>query len=490
MSSNQKNSTDIFTFSREIYEQLFQQEFISSNDLVYKYDSERYLYKQVENKFLKKYLRKAILNKIISVPEDFGESGVHAAVENIKALLDLDHLKDNQFIGCSSKRNQYYFPLQKTTLEIRIAKHGMALIEHSSNPKFFTTKTPLYEFNKRAGCKTFIKFLKQVLGAQEILLLQEWFGYTLIPDTRLHKMMIYKGRGRNGKSTIMLLHRLLLGMLNVASVPLKGFAPTEKFLLGLTENKLLNQVEEVDSDARLTTSVVKRFIGAGIVQGEPKFKMAKDFIPTARIELATNHDVDFEDDSDGFKERLIILPFKKQFLNKNQNKDYIDPDYWMELGELSGVFNWALRGLKRLVENDWNFTHVESVTEEINTYKTSLNYTADFIETYLEAAPESEKLFGIEIYKVYEAHCEHYGLVPKKNSSLSKELLDIISSVKKSQYAYPSPVKLSKEGKKVRSHIFYGIRFKNDSLPHTDTARTGVNTDNSQEVEGENHKAS
>lgn len=482
MSSKNKNSVNIFVFSKEVYHSLFKNKFIARDEVVYQYDPNKHLYKQVTNAFMKTYIRKSILNGLISIPEDFGENCVNAITENIKALLDFEDLKENQFFGCALKRNQYFFPLLGTNIEIRIAKNNLAFIEHDSSSSFFTTKTVPYKFDNRAGCKTFIKFLNEVLDSKEILLLQEWFGYTLIPDTRMHKMMIYKGRGRNGKSTIMLLHRLLLGQLNVASIPIKGFAPSEKFLLGITENKLLNQVEEVDSDARLTTSVVKRYISGGIVQGEPKFKMAKDFVATARIEIATNHDVDFEDDSDGFRERLIILPFRRQFIEQDQNKDFIDPNFWIESGELSGVFNWALRGLKRLVENNWNFTKVDSVVKEINEYKTSLNYTVDFINTYLEEAPDTCSLFGIEMYQAYEAHCELYGSLPKKDSAFSKELLNRFSTIKKSQYAHPSNVKLPKTGKKVRSHIFFGVRFKSDTQIITDTVVTGIRSVNSYEV--------
>lgn len=477
MDSNKKNSTDIFAFSNDIYEQYFRGKYIAVDDIVYQYDEGRYVYKQLSNVYFRRHLRKLILNKIISIPEEFGETSITSLIENLKALLDSENISDNQFIGHSPMKNQFYFPTKSTLLEIRIYKNNIAIFERSSTKDFFTTKTVPYCYNKKAGCKTFIKFLKSVLGANEILLLQEWFGYTLIPDTRMHKLLVMKGRGRNGKSVIMLLHRLLLGILNIASIPLRGFSPNEKFLLGLTENKLLNQVEEVDSDLRLTTSVIKRYVAGGIVQCEPKFKMAKDFIPTARIEIATNHDVDFEDDSDGFKERLIILPFEKQFTDDEQNKDYIDPSFWVESGELAGILNWSIRGLERLVRNGWKFTQVESVTKEINLYKSNLNYTADFISTYLEEAPLNESLFGIEMYRAYKAHCEHHGLVPKRDSVLSKEILNYFSNVEKSPNAEVTDVELLKNGRKVRSHRFSGIRFKGDR-------RTGGTGNNSISMEG------
>lgn len=463
MSSNNVNSLDIFAFSNTVFEEHFKGKYVSVDELLYQFDEGRYVYKQLSNVYFKRHLRKLILNKIISIPEDFGEASIASLVENLKALMDSENISDNQFIGHSSMKDQFFFPTKGKLLEIRINKNNIAIFERNSTKDFFTTKTVPYCYNRKAGCKTFIKFLRSVLGAKEILLLQEWFGYTLIPDTRMHKLLVMRGRGRNGKSVIMLLHRLLLGILNIASIPLRGFSPNEKFLLGLTENKLLNQVEEVDSDLRLTTSVIKRYVAGGIVQCEPKFKMAKDFIPTARIEIATNHDVDFEDDSDGFKERLIILLFGKQFTDDEQNKDYIDPNFWIESGELAGVLNWSIRGLERLVRNGWKFTQVESVTKEINLYKSNLNYTADFISTYLEEAPLNESLFGIEMYRAYKAHCEHHGLIPKRDSVLSKEILNYYPSVEKSPNAEVTNVELLKNGRKIRSHRFSGIRFKGDT---------------------------
>jgi putative DNA primase/helicase len=43
------------------------------------------------------------------------------------------------------------------------------------------------------------------------------------------------------------------------------------------------------------------------------------------------------------------------------------------LEELSGIFNFAIHGLKRLVENEFDFSHVEKINNAILGYKSEQN---------------------------------------------------------------------------------------------------------------------
>lgn len=122
MSSKNKNSVNIFVFSKEVYHSLFKNKFIARDEVVYQYDPNKHLYKQVTNAFMKTYIRKSILNGLISIPEDFGENCVNAITENIKALLDFEDLKENQFFGCALKRNQYFFRSSEQILKLELQK--------------------------------------------------------------------------------------------------------------------------------------------------------------------------------------------------------------------------------------------------------------------------------------------------------------------------------------------------------------------------------
>lgn len=416
---------------------------------------------------------------------------LQSLIINIKAVREMRDIQFNKFIGEPDNRNQYFTSFENVILGVQIGKKSMGLFERLHTHMFFTKQSLNYKYSKKAGCRNFIKFLRSILNRDEIKLLQEWFGYTLIPTTKAHKMMIYLGRGRNGKSVILVTHRLVLGLSNVSSITLNGFMPTARFTMVKTIDKLLNQVEEVDEEGRLVSAMIKRYVAGGIVQGEAKFKDTEDFYPTARIEISTNDDLRFQDQSDALKERLIILPFRKQFFGKSQNKELVEESFWVESGELPGIRNWSLRGLKRLVENDWNFTEVESVTKSLEDYKKTLNPAAQFLKDYFEEVPHKQ-LFAIDIYKAYEQHCEMYGIKPKDSAVFSKDVLNTFPNVTKSESALTTEIVL-KNGKKLRSHRFYGIFYKDELNPNTATQSAQEESHsliNSKEVLRANTKAS
>jgi phage/plasmid-associated DNA primase len=66
----------------------------------------------------------------------------------------------------------------------------------------FRHGSPDWEFDPDAECPTWLSFLNQVLDQSFHPNLQEWFGYTLTPDTSLEKMALLIGASRGGKGTI------------------------------------------------------------------------------------------------------------------------------------------------------------------------------------------------------------------------------------------------------------------------------------------------
>lgn len=418
-------------------------------------------------------LRNLIIRTINEGNLDLNNTSIgylQSLVINIKAVCETKELQLNKFINEVNDRNQYFTSLDNGIIGVQVGKKSMGLFVKPHTSKFFTKNSLSYNYDRKSGCRAFIKFLNSILNPEEIKLLQEWFGYSLIPVTRAHKLMVYQGRGRNGKSVVLVAHRLVLGLLNVSSITLNGFMPSARFTMVKTIGKLLNQVEEVDEEGKLVSAMIKRYVAGGVIQGEAKFKDTEDFYATARIEISTNHDLRFQDESDALRERLIILPFRKQFLGKSQNKELVEEGFWVESGELPGIRNWSLRGLKRLIENDWNFTEVESVTKSLDEYKKTLNPAVQFLKDYFEEEPHKE-LFAIDIYKAYVQHCEFYGIKPKDSGVFSKDVLNTFPSVSKSESALTTEI-LLKNGKKLRSHKFYGIKFKDDSIPSTATQTT------------------
>src|SRR5262249_854789 len=96
---------------------------------------------------------------------------------------------------------------------------------HPLTPRLFALNALAYDFDPAAlAPTTWLRFLA-VLGpddAEAIATLQEWFGYSLLLDTRQHKILLIVGPPRSGKGTIARVLRALVGEDNVCGPTMSG----------------------------------------------------------------------------------------------------------------------------------------------------------------------------------------------------------------------------------------------------------------------------
>jgi len=102
------------------------------------------------------------------------------------------------------------------------------------DPKYLSTVQIKAQYNVESECPRFMEFLRSVLDEPEIILLQEIYGYLLVPITKAQKSFMLVGLANTGKSTILsVVQELLLGAENVSNIPLQmlseRFQPAELF---------------------------------------------------------------------------------------------------------------------------------------------------------------------------------------------------------------------------------------------------------------------
>jgi putative DNA primase/helicase len=83
-----------------------------------------------------------------------------------------------------------------------------------------------------------------------------------------------------------------------------------------------------------------------------------------------------------------------------------DPNLKEKLSEeRDGILIWAIEGLKRLIEANYQFSETDRTRAEVNAYKVQNNSVLAFIEEYCKLIPDavcSRK----EMYSEYRAYCE------------------------------------------------------------------------------------
>jgi putative DNA primase/helicase len=224
------------------------------------------------------------------------------------------------------------------------------LVKHS--PEVFVTTCLPYAYDPKATCWRWLRFLWQTFAGMPrerrraiISHLQEWFGLNLVFNSGFQRLLVLWGQGGTGKSTIIQALIDMLGYENVSTVTLRGLA--NRFGVAQTVGKLANIVGDMGIGERIDSGVLKDMVSGGLIQVEEKYKMPYSFYSTVRFTFCANQPPMVEDSEDGFWRRVDMIECPN--VVTTPNLAMCQPGYWQGIGELAGIFNWALMGYLRLM---------------------------------------------------------------------------------------------------------------------------------------------
>lgn len=308
-------------------------------------------------------------------------------------------------------RNPYLVNVRNGLLDIR----DMSFKEHT--PSYLSTVQLNVEYNPQVDCPQFKKFLNEVLDCKLIPLVQEIVGYLLTTNTASQKAFVFWGPARTGKSTLLwVVEYLLLGKKNVSNIPWQEIG--DKFKTAELLGKLANVFSDLPSKSIDDTGIFKVVTGEDYLMAEKKNKNPFKFKPFARLVFSCNElPRNYVDRTEGFYRRLIIVPFNRQI-----EKSKIDKALKYKFQrEKEGILNWALEGLKRLYENNFEFSENELTDGVKKEYKRENNNVISFVEECCEI----DSLFScsrIELYEAYKEFCVEAGLKALSQIKFNKEL--------------------------------------------------------------------
>ncbi len=331
-----------------------------------------------------------------------------------------DETRLGTWLGDATGRHRNYVTLENGVLDIDAAlkRQPDALKPHS--PLWFSTVCLPYPYEPTARSSTLDRFLARNLegDAERIALFQEWCGYLLACDTDLQKFMLMEGEGSNGKSVACALMTALAGEGNVSNVPLEAFG--ERFKLIQTLGKLVNIAAEVGDLNKVAEGHLKAFTAGDRMMFEQKNKPVFSAQPTARLVLATNNRPRFSDKSEGLWRRLILLPFRVQIGTKDRVTGMDKPSWWVATGEMPGVFNWAMEGLRRL-RRQGRFTDPSVCRAALDEYRLEVNPARRFLTEHFHE-DRNGLVNASQMYDQYRDWCKRSGHLPLADKSFGKEV--------------------------------------------------------------------
>lgn len=293
------------------------------------------------------------------------------------------------------------------------------LLPHDSKYRF-TYQFPV-QYQSEAECPMTYAFMNQVLTKEQFELVQEWIGYYFYRLYAFKKAIIFVGEGDTGKTTLLETIIHLLGPHNISSVSLHKMS-SDKFAAAHLYEKHGNIVDELSAKDVSDTGNFKIATGGGSISGEYKFGNQFSFQNFSKFTFACNRIPDVADfDDEAYFNRWMVIRFENPIVNKI-------PNFIQQLtteDERSGMFNMAMRGLERLLENG-TFTYSKSAVDT----KIEMMKSGSSIAIFTTERIEQEVGFELsksEMYDAYTTFCAERGLAAETMDMFGKKFLFYVS---------------------------------------------------------------
>lgn len=314
---------------------------------------------------------------------------------------------------------------QNGTLEI--TAKGYHLREH--RPEDFLTYVLPFSYNPEAKAPIFQNYLNDVMEEDKQKVISEYFGYLFLKNgvLKLEKVLLLYGSGANGKSVMFEVLNALLGAENVANFGLPSLTNDNGYYRAKIADKLVNYASEISGNLEVSSFKLLASgepIEARLPYGEP-FTLRN----YAKLIFNTNELPKTVEHTNAFFRRFIIIHFAKTIPTEKQDKNLhtkiID-------SELSGVFNWVLTGLTRLIQQG-DFTESESVNKAVSDYRIESDPVQLFLNEYGYSTGSNPKPLK-EMYASFRTYCYDNGFKTPSNRTFSDRLKNLGFEMDKRNY--------------------------------------------------------
>jgi len=320
-----------------------------------------------------------------------------------KLCRDLLH-EAKEDIWCRNWENEYFEAVKRTCPYVTKMdpysnyinlKNGMlnldTMVLEDHDPKYLSTIQIAVKHDTSASCPNFLGFLQDIFenDHERVELIQEMLGYCFLQDVKIHKAFIFLGSGSNGKSVLAEVMRNLLGSINVSNVALSNL--NGRFGMQNLPGKLVNISSENEFDKKFNSQSFKVISGGDSTNVEQKNKDSFDIKLFVKLIILLNRMMDSDDSSFGYYRRFVVIPFNKVFKElkageiPQEGVSYMDKELTGRLlGELDGIFSFAMEGLKRLNQNNFNLTHSKVCERALEEYMRKQNPVIEFYHDVIE----------------------------------------------------------------------------------------------------------
>ncbi len=382
------------------------------------------------------------------------QSVIYPEVQRILGSLTTKRAKTETLHKIVDSTQGSFSVFETAPIELIPVKNGVynvltkELWSHSHTHRFLFCFP--FEYLPEAKCPVVLDFLSQVLHPKSLPVFQEIVGYLFYRRYSFKKAIILIGEKDTGKTTLISLLVRLLGKENISGVSLQKIG-TDKFAAASLFAKHANFVDDLSAGDVTQTGNFKMVTGGGTISGEYKFGSQFNFENYAKLLFACNKIPELKDnDDDAYYNRWLILRFDNHIEKKVVN--LIDTLSTPE--ELSGLFNWSMEGLGRLLK-DGEFSDKRTDQEIKKEMWVNSSSIANFVSVkcYKEMDHEISK---DELYNAYSKYCSEEDLPMVVKETFGRRFSNYCSYASDGQRGGYSGVK--------HERVWRGVNIKSEDI--------------------------
>lgn len=260
---------------------------------------------------------------------------------------------------------------------------GQKTIFRENRREDFMTRAVTVEYDPRAVAPDFGKFICRIMPDEDAReFLKRTCGYMLTGFTSEHKMFMWYGLGRNGKTTLAQSMRNILGEYS-AGMPVatllrsgkdQNGSEAEPAIARLPGVRMVN-ADEPPEGAKLDEGKIKKLTGGDGIETRHLFDKMFEFHPAFKMVLLANYKPAIYGVDEGIWSRMFVIAFTVRIPDSE-----IDRSLDKKLkAEAQGILNWMIEGAEEWFAGGLNAP--ASVTAANDEYRADQNPVGQFIKS-------------------------------------------------------------------------------------------------------------
>lgn len=302
---------------------LFAKTIIKENPMVNnKFSQDGYWYDKENGYWLtdtKTHLEKIIAKNLIKVNK--WQLGLYGNTKTLVTIMATSENNENPF----DNSNPYLVSFKNGSYNI---KDGSMKANSADD---YILQGHNYNLEVNGDAPVTNRWFEESFGSKEAAnVVKTYIGYMFARTYQdFQKFMILHGKGGDGKSTILNYLRSLVGASNTSNVDLADLVDRSsgKFLTSKLYQKDLNYFADIGDGFMEQTSMLKGLTGGDAITGQFKNKDPFEFVNHAKLIFSANSLPVFNDFTDGFIRRpLIVEVYKIKDFNNKYSLDVINKE--------------------------------------------------------------------------------------------------------------------------------------------------------------------